>query len=129
MGRIRRAHTTPELQVRSVLHALGYRFRVQMRGVPGRPDVAFPSRRKAIFVNGCFWHAHDGCSLHHVPKTRTEFWTNKFERNRERDARLISAAQAAGWECLVVWECELPEPDLDARLVSFLGPTRRSEEA
>jgi len=124
MGRIRRANTKPELTVRRLLHRLGYRFRVQVAKVPGRPDVALPSRRKAIFVHGCFWHAHENCRLHHVPKTRTAFWIAKFARNKERDRRLLEAARVAGWDCLVVWECESAGDDLAARLSGFLGPTK-----
>jgi len=125
MARIRRSNTKPERVVRSLLHALGYRFRIQVRGVPGRPDIALPGRRKAIFVHGCFWHGHEGCRLHHIPKTRPAFWTAKFARNRERDDRLLSAAQQAGWACLVVWECEIGDSGLKDRLIRFLGPTRR----
>jgi DNA mismatch endonuclease, patch repair protein len=124
MSRIRRSDTKPERVVRSLLHALGYRFRTQLKGVPGRPDVAFPRRRKAILVHGCFWHQHAGCRHAGVPATRTEFWQAKFERNRERDERLLRAAEALGWEMLVVWECETKAVDLDRRLKGFLGPPR-----
>jgi DNA mismatch endonuclease (patch repair protein) len=124
MSRIRRAHTKPELIVRRTLHRLGYRYRVQLAGIPGRPDLAFPGRKKAIFVHGCFWHAHDGCRLYHVPTTRREFWIAKFARNKERDVRLLRAAIDAGWECLVVWECETRALELADRLRSFIGPTK-----
>jgi DNA mismatch endonuclease (patch repair protein) len=122
MARIRRAHTKPEREVRSLLHRLGYRFRVQLAGVPGRPDVAFTARKKAVFVHGCFWHAHEGCRLFHLPQTRREFWAAKFLRNKTRDQRLLEAARLEGWDCLVVWECETRRQDLAARLVAFLGP-------
>jgi DNA mismatch endonuclease, patch repair protein len=124
MARIRRAHTKPELIVRKILHALGYRFRIQAGNIPGRPDVAFTRRKKAIFVHGCFWHAHEACSLHHVPGTRREFWEAKFQRNKERDARLLEAARHEGWDCLVIWECETRSSVLSERLRSFLGPTK-----
>ena len=123
MSRIRRAHTKPERIVRRTLHALGYRFRIQLPGIPGRPDVAFPGRKKAIFVHGCFWHAHEGCPLHHVPNTRRDFWEAKFRRNRERDERLIQAARHQGWDCMVVWECETELGTLPDRLREFVGPT------
>jgi DNA mismatch endonuclease (patch repair protein) len=129
MSRIRRADTKPELVVRSALHQLGYRFRTQLKGVPGRPDVAFPARRIAIFVHGCFWHQHPGCRHARVPATRTEFWHAKFRRNRERDARLQAQAEAMGWRALVIWECETV--DLDAlikRLTDFLGPPRSTRD-
>jgi DNA mismatch endonuclease (patch repair protein) len=121
MARIRRANTQPEIIVRRLLHKLGYRFRLQWKHVPGRPDIAFPSRQKAIFVHGCFWHAHN-CSIHRIPKTRPEFWKDKFARNRERDKRLLKSAHRQGWNCLVVWECELSDHRiLSRRLKSFLG--------
>lgn len=125
MARITRNNTKPELRVRGLLHGLGYRFRIQLSNVPGRPDIAFPRRKKAIFVNGCFWHAHDGCRLFKLPKTRTEFWSQKFAANRERDTRLLAAARSQGWDCIVLWECEiLSGSNLSERLVTFLGPTR-----
>ncbi|WP_256549230.1 very short patch repair endonuclease [Phenylobacterium sp. LH3H17] len=124
MGRIRRADTKPEWIVRRMLHALGYRFRLQWAAAPGRPDVAFPGRRKIIFVHGCFWHQHAGCRNATMPRTRTEFWQEKFARNRERDMRDLVRAEAGGWTVLVVWECETKaKAGLEARLVEFLGPT------
>jgi DNA mismatch endonuclease (patch repair protein) len=125
MGRIRRAHTKPELIVRRLMHRLGYRFRLQWKAAPGRPDVAFPKRRKVLFVHGCFWHQHEGCRLAHLPSTRRDFWQQKFDRNRQRDARDLARAQAEGWDALVIWECETRnEADLEVRLVGFLGPSR-----
>jgi DNA mismatch endonuclease (patch repair protein) len=124
MARIRRSDTKPELIVRRLLHGNGYRFRVQFSPVPGRPDVAFPARRKCIQVHGCFWHAH-GCGLSRVPKTRSAFWEEKFARNRERDRRFEDAASAAGWKTLTVWECETGDiAALRDRLVAFLGERR-----
>lgn len=84
MARIRRSDTKPEWIVRRLLHAAGYRYRLQWKSAPGRPDVAFPGRRKAIFVHGCFWHQHEGCRIATMPKTRTDFWRAKFDRNRAR---------------------------------------------
>jgi len=125
MGRIRRSDTEPELVIRRMLHGLGYRFRVQLKSIPGRPDLAFTRRRKIIQVHGCFWHAHEGCPSARVPTTRPEFWSAKFARNRARDRRLGVAAAEAGWESLIVWECELKDIEgLCARLVDFLGPVR-----
>ncbi|URK88899.1 very short patch repair endonuclease [Rhizobium sp. RCAM05350] len=125
MARIRRANTRPEKLIRSLLNKLGYRFRIQLKGVPGRPDIAFPGRRKAIFVHGCFWHGHEQCSSWRAPKTRAEFWQHKIETNRARDERLLTAAQVSGWECLVIWECEIKDVKiLEERLKTFLGPTR-----
>jgi DNA mismatch endonuclease Vsr len=125
MSRIRRADTKPERVVRSLLHALGYRFRTQLKGVPGRPDVAFTARRKAVMVHGCFSHQHPGCRHATLPATRRDFWAAKFERNRERDVRLQAAAEAMGWAVLVVWECETRDTTtLAERLASFVGPRR-----
>ena len=125
MARIKRSDTQPEIIVRRLLHRLGYRFRVQLRGVPGRPDIAFPRRRKIIQIHGCFWHAHEGCPTFRMPKSRTEFWEAKFARNRERDNRLERAAAEAGWSTLTIWECEVGDThDLTHRLLSFLGPVR-----
>jgi DNA mismatch endonuclease (patch repair protein) len=125
MARIRRADTKPELIIRRILHGMGYRFRVQLKGVPGRPDLAFTRRRKIIQVHGCFWHAHEGCPWARIPNTRSEFWFAKFARNTERDGRLAKAAEEAGWQSLVVWECELKDVEsLQCRLVDFLGAVR-----
>ena len=121
MGRVRRSDTKPEWTVRRLLHRLGYRFRIQWKAAPGRPDVAFPKRRKIVFVHGCFWHQHESCRLAHVPATRREFWEAKFERNKARDARDLTRAEAEGWEALVIWECETrDEPALTERLTIFL---------
>jgi len=124
MGRIRRANTKPELVVRKLLHRLGYRFRIQFAGVPGRPDIAFPPRHKCIQVHGCFWHAH-GCALSRKPKTRENFWEEKFRRNRERDLRLENEATLKGWATLTIWECEIKDTQqLEERIKNFLGATR-----
>lgn len=129
MARIRGRDTRPELSVRRLLHALGYRYRVQWKGVSGRPDIALPGRRKAIFVHGCFWHGHEGCKGAHIPHTRSEYWAAKFERNKARDQRQCLEAIALGWELLVVWECEVAPsslPYLQERLIAFLGPPRKA---
>jgi len=120
MSAIRAKHTTPERIVRKLLTALGVRYRLHYKKVPGRPDVAMPGRRKAVFVNGCFWHFH-GCHLSRMPKSSTAFWTAKFSRNKERDKRKIEELQKLGWDTLVVWECECETGDrLTRRLSRFL---------
>jgi DNA mismatch endonuclease (patch repair protein) len=127
MARIRGRDTRPELQVRGLLHSAGYRYRVQLKGVPGRPDIAFPARKKAVFVHGCFWHGHEGCKLAHTPRTRPDYWAAKFERNKARDQRQRLQAAELGWEVLVVWECEVTSKGaLRDRLTAFLGPPKRS---
>jgi DNA mismatch endonuclease (patch repair protein) len=127
MGAIKGADTRPELAVRRMLHAAGFRFRLHRKDLPGRPDIVFPSRRKAIFVHGCFWHRHPGCPYAYVPKTRVAFWQEKFQRNTERDAKAQAALAACGWRSFVVWECELPKANLlMIRLRAFLGDKWRA---
>jgi DNA mismatch endonuclease, patch repair protein len=106
MARVRQRDTKPEIAVRRAAHALGFRFRLQRRDLPGRPDLVFPRFRKALFVHGCFWHSHSGCKWATVPKTRTEYWDAKLAANRNRDARVQNELVARGWEVGVVWECE-----------------------
>jgi len=121
MSRIGGKDTAPELIVRRLLHGLGYRFRLHRRDLPGTPDIVFPTRRKVIFVNGCFWHAH-GCRIGRPPKSRPDFWLPKLERNRNKDARDKRALRALGWKALTVWQCQTRAPDrLGKRVVSFLG--------
>ena len=123
MARVRSRDTRPELLIRRELHRLGYRYRLHRSNLPGRPDLTFPSRRKVLFVNGCFWHMHPGCSRARIPQSNRDFWTAKLERNRLRDARSIEALQHSGWESLTVWECELRNLDsVINRIVSFLAP-------
>lgn len=105
MAGIRGKDTKPEMRVRKALFAGGYRYRLHRKDLPGTPDIVLPGRRVAIFVNGCFWHGHSGCSLAKVPGTRTEFWKEKFESNRQRDRVAAEALRVAGWRVLVVWEC------------------------
>lgn len=105
MAGIRGKDTKPEMRVRKALFAGGYRYRLHRKDLPGTPDIVLPGRRVAIFVNGCFWHGHSGCSLAKVPRTRTEFWREKFESNRQRDRVAADALRVAGWRVLVVWEC------------------------
>lgn len=92
-----------------------------MKKLAGSPDLVFPMRRKVIFVNGCFWHGHEGCRSSALPTTRHEYWKNKITRNIERDRRTLSVLSRDGWSALVVWECELKSADLPKRLVDFLG--------
>jgi DNA mismatch endonuclease (patch repair protein) len=114
--------TGPELTVRRLLHRLGYRYRLHRRDLPGRPDIVFPVRRKAIFIHGCFWHGHD-CEKGKLPKSRAEYWTAKIKTNQGRDARAIAGLEDAGWQTLSVWQCELKGLDTIARaLREFLGP-------
>lgn len=121
MSRIRSKDTKPELAVRRLLHALGYRYRLHRRDLPGVPDLVFPARRKAIFVHGCFWHGHPGCKVANRPKSRTHFWDEKFKRNRERDELNTTRLADQGWDVLTVWECETKNPvELVKNLKHFL---------
>ena len=106
MQRVKTKGSAPEMAVRRALHALGYRYRLHVSTLPGRPDVVFPSRKVAVFVHGCFWHHHDGCRKATIPATRREFWEKKLEGNAVRDARQASALTTAGWAVYTVWECE-----------------------
>jgi DNA mismatch endonuclease (patch repair protein) len=111
MSRVRGRDTLPELRVRKAAHALGYRFRLHRRELPGSPDVVFPKLKVALFVHGCFWHRHEGCRRTTTPKTRADFWQRKFDANRERDARASAQLKALGWRCEIVWECETAQLD------------------
>lgn len=113
--------TKPEMVVRCLVHGMGYRYRLHRKDLPGRPDLAFGPRRKAVFVHGCFWHAHEGCKRASRPKTRQTFWQSKFGRNQARDMRNISALAAMGWSTLVIWECGLSDRiGLSSCLTAFL---------
>lgn len=128
MKRVGPRDTKPELVVRRMLHARGWRYRLHRKGLPGTPDLVFAARRVAVFVNGCFWHGHR-CRLGRAPKSRPEFWGPKLEANRERDARKIAQLVDAGWRVMTVWQCSLAEPDTAlADIESFLrGPASIAE--
>ena len=106
MSRIRSRDTTPELVVRSMLHRMGYRFRLHRKDLPGKPDVVLPRHRKVVLVHGCFWHGH-GCKLGPVPKSNQGYWSPKIAGNRARDARNALALAELGWQVLELWECEI----------------------
>lgn len=106
MSGIRGTNTKPELLLRKGLHAVGFRFRLHDRSLPGKPDIVLPRYRAVIFAHGCFWHGHD-CHLFKWPSTRPEFWQAKIDRNREVDARSEAALEKAGWRLAIIWECAL----------------------
>lgn len=117
MALIRNKDTKPERLVRSLVHGMGYRYRLHSGKLPGRPDLVFGKRRKTIFVHGCFWHRHPACKLARLPKSKLDFWKTKLESNRKRDMRNQKALKKMGWSVLVIWECELADLQLVARRV------------
>jgi DNA mismatch endonuclease (patch repair protein) len=121
MARIKSRDTGPEMLVRRRAHALGFRFRLCVKELPGKPDLVFPRHRLAIFVNGCFWHRHSGCCRCYTPKTRQEFWARKFSATVIRDQRNLHDLQQLGWRTAVIWECEAAQSaSLDNRLREIL---------
>lgn len=121
MSRVRDRDTSPEMAVRSLVHRLGYRFRLHQKDLPGKPDLTFPSRCKVIFVNGCFWHGHDCLRGDRKPKSNVEYWRKKIERNKQRDKANQQRITKLGWEFLVIWECQIKDHEkLKTVLVSFL---------
>lgn len=125
MSRIRSKDTKPEMTVRRLVHALGYRYRLHRKDLPGKPDLAFGPKRKVVFVHGCFWHQHDleECLDGRRPKSNANYWMPKLRRNVERDAEHIAALQNDGWQVLTIWDCETKDLlAIENRLVEFLDP-------
>jgi DNA mismatch endonuclease (patch repair protein) len=123
MSRIRSGDTTPEIAVRSILHRLGYRFRLHDRSLPGRPDIVLKRHRVVVFVHGCFWHRHYGCRFAYTPKSNVSFWTTKFAENVARDKLAIRQLRQDGWKVLVIWECRLRQPSrLQRDIERFFAP-------
>ena len=117
MRRIRKTDTKPEMIVRRLLHAMGYRYRLHDKRLPGHPDIVLPRHRKVIFVHGCFWHRHNCPDGRKLPTSKPEYWGSKLERNRVRDARHIAELRELGWDVMVVWECEVKNA---ARLMDII---------
>lgn len=121
MSRVSGKNTKPEIAVRSLLHNLGYRFRIHRKDLPGKPDITLPKHNKVIFVHGCFWHSHKDCSRSKRPTTNKEFWRNKLDKNIEGDKANVNALKQLGWEVLTVWACEVKDAGkLKTKLISFL---------
>ena len=119
MSRIRSKATKPELIVRRWLWCHGYRYRLNVKSVPGKPDIVMRKYRTAIFVNGCFWHGHNECQYYKVPKSNTSFWLTKVERNKERDINNYNLLTNAGWTVVVIWECQLKKGVFDDTMHSL----------
>lgn len=122
MARIRKVDTKPELIVRKLTHAMGYRYRLHRRDLPGAPDLVFPARRKVIFVHGCFWHRHACSDGRKLPRSKPEYWAPKLERNKQRDQVNVAQLQEQGWDVLCLWECQLKDLErLREEISQFLG--------
>jgi DNA mismatch endonuclease (patch repair protein) len=122
MARVRSQNTSPEIAVRKALHALGLRFRLHSRNLPGSPDIVLARHRTAVFVHGCFWHSHAGCKRARMPATNIDYWRSKLDRNQARDRQAQTALEQLGWRVVVIWECETrPVEGLARRLAAFFG--------
>ena len=122
MAAIHGKDTKPEMVVRKWLWRHGYRYRLNHPRLPGKPDIVMRKYRTCIFVNGCFWHGHEGCRYYTIPKTNTEFWVNKVKRNKERDVKVQHELAAMGWHCITIWECEL-KPKVREKTLESLAYT------
>ena len=121
MAQVKGKNTKPEKLARSLLHNMGYRFRLNVKNVPGNPDIVLPRYKAVIFVHGCFWHGHENCKRATIPATNTQFWLAKITGNKERDKRAIAALEALGYRCLTIWQCEMRDiAALKQRLAAFL---------
>ena len=120
MSRIKGKDTKPEMLVRKFLHAHGFRYRLHVKNLPGKPDIVLPKYKTVIFVHGCFWHGHEGCKYFVVPKTRTEWWLNKINGNVENDKKAFEALNEAGWKIIEIWECELKDKKANQTLSELL---------
>lgn len=127
MSGIKGKNTKPEMLVRSMLHKMGYRFRLHMNDLPGKPDIVLPKYHTVVFVHGCFWHRHSGCKYAYTPKSRSDFWNEKFKQNVERDFANREGLQKAGWVVLTVWECETKNVDLLSKTLEMLMPFKGYE--
>ena len=121
MSHIHGKDTKPEVFVRKTLWALGFRYRVNVSDLPGKPDIVFPKYKTVVFINGCFWHGHEGCKKYTVPETNREFWTAKIERNKQRDLETAAALRKLGWTVITVWECELSTKEKRGEVISRLA--------
>ena len=129
MSQVHSASTKPELTLRHALWRLGFRYRVNDKRLPGKPDIVLPKYRTVVFVHGCFWHGHTGCGRYTIPKTNTEFWMIKIARNQARDQKVWRRLEAHGWSVIVVWECELDKAHLPGTVERVADEIVRCGEA
>ncbi|WDF78411.1 very short patch repair endonuclease [Mucilaginibacter sp. KACC 22773] len=120
MSQIKGKNTKPELLVRKFLHKNGFRYRLHVKDMPGKPDIVLPKYKTVIFIHGCFWHGHEGCRYYVVPKTRTEWWLNKINGNTVNDSKAETALIAAGWNIIKIWECELKKTTIENTLTTLI---------
>ena len=128
MSRIRGEDTTPERCLRNALWRKGFRYRLNDKRLPGKPDIVFPKYRTVIFVHGCFWHGHKGCKYYTIPKTNTNFWVAKVSRNQERDQEVWRLLEAKGWFVIIVWECQLKKGKLQETVEVVINEIRKNGE-
>lgn len=124
MSRIRSGNTSPEKTVRTLMHKMGYRFRLHEKKLPGTPDIVLPKYRTVVFVHGCFWHRHRNCKYAYMPKTRVKFWREKFNSNVIHDKRIRRELTRTGWRVIVIWECQIRNKEQVTRRIARLIPRR-----
>ena len=120
MSRIKGKDTKPEILVRKFLHAHGYRYRLHVKDLPGKPDIVLPKYKTVIFVHGCFWHGHEGCKYFTIPKTKPEWWENKINTNKSNDKKAYELLKKSGWNILTIWTCELKPKKIESSLNKLL---------
>jgi DNA mismatch endonuclease (patch repair protein) len=129
MSQVKPKDTLPEIRVRKMAHSMGYRFRLHRKDLPGKPDIVFPRLKLVIFVHGCFWHRHTGCSKAGKPKSKVDFWEKKFDRNIARDAEAVALLEKMGWAVSIIWECETKSaPSLRARVAEAISRGKPKHE-
>ncbi|NMH89775.1 DNA mismatch endonuclease Vsr [Flavivirga sp. Y03] len=127
MSRIKGKNTKPEIVVRKFLFSNGIRYKLHDKTLPGKPDMVFPKYKKVIFVHGCFWHGHENCKYFVVPKTRTEWWLDKINGNKKKDAENVEALKKQGWDVKTIWECELKPKNKEKKLQSILKEFKKQK--
>ena len=128
MSQIKGKDTKPEMLVRKFLFSNGFRYKLHDKKLPGKPDLVFPKYKKVVFIHGCFWHGHDGCKYFVIPNTRTEWWLNKINRNKDKDAESIIELKKRGWETITIWECELKPENRENKLKALIKNLKRTNE-